>query len=237
MSPGGRVARGGGGCCHHCLLSLPSARAGPSGSKQELPWLLVSVPIGVTSPELLSTLYHCAAAYCVPRGVSVRAQSPATACACSWAVLWQDVSCSCSGWGLALLWDRDQEGCLGQLPQQAVGVVVIVLGTEITCWVWSGEGVLGVPGRLGEWEGKQVMGAGGKGVAKALRRKLSSHWQQGHPWRWRGSSPVWGCEPLPGVCGAAALQHGGAGTRWLSLRGQGPVLAGPAGAAQAWLVL
>lgn len=74
-------------------------------------------------------------------------------------------------------------------------------------------------------------------MAKALWRKLSSHWQQGQPWRWRGSSPVWGCEPLPGVCGAAALQHGGAGARWLSLHGQGPVLAGPAGAAQAWLVL
>lgn len=87
-----------------------------------------------------------------------------------------------------------------------------------------------MPGRLGEWEGKQVMGAGGKGVAKALWRKLSSHWQQGQPWRWRGSSPVWGCEPLPGVCGAlpcsteglalAGCHCVGRGLSWLGLLGQ-----------------
>lgn len=98
-------------------------------------------PIGVTSPELLSTLYHCAAAFCVPTGVSVRAHSPATACACSWAVLWQDVSCSCSGWGLALLWDREQEGCLGQLPQQAGG-------SGGHC-AWNRNNVLGVEGGRG----------------------------------------------------------------------------------------
>lgn len=60
---------------------------------------------------------------------------------------------------------------------------------ERTCWVWSGEVVLSVPGRLSEWEGKQVMWAGGKGMGKVLWRNSEQPLAVGTVTGWAAGTP------------------------------------------------